>query len=139
MVESKRQPASQFTRLAVGITVGFVLLHLGLHFFYAHERMVANTLTFAKSTFDRSLAVAELQRTHPDVVARLTGPEFSLESIDTPLVVPPRPWPHSDEVRDGLLAYLDAIGFAGAADVRLWFGGGRGPPRLVMQIPMQDR
>ena len=139
MVESNRRPASQFTRLAVGITVGFVLLHLGLHFFYAHERMVANALTFAKSTFDRSLAVAELQLTHPDIVARLTGPEFSLESIDTPLVVPRRPWPHSDEVRDGLFAYLDAIGFVGAADVRLWFGGGRGPPRLVMQIPIQHR
>ena len=58
MLESTGRPASQFFRLAVGITIGFVLLHIGSYFYYAHERMVANALTFAESTFDRALAVA---------------------------------------------------------------------------------
>ena len=133
------RPASQFSRVALGITVGFLLLHTGSYFYYSHERMVANAVTFAESTFDRSLAVEGLRETHPEVVARLSGPEFNLQRIDSPLVVPSRPWPHSEEVREGLLAYLESIEFSRAADVQLWFSMRRGDPRLVMQIPMADR
>ncbi|MGI9324984.1 MAG: ATP-binding protein [Pseudomonadales bacterium] len=132
-----------FSRLAWGLGLAFLALHLIYNARHAHERLVSNAETFAVSTIDRARAMAEVVDANPELLQRLSTPSFSVSLTSTlPEPVSDR-WPHSDEVEAAARTLLTQRGEPREFE-RLWFEGHRdgrrfrGPgasPRLIIVLP----
>lgn len=140
-----------FARIAWGIVAGFVCLHVGNLLFYNHEKMVSEADAFAIATVERALSIHTSLSTHPELLEMLQTPLFSLTYSEQPLRTPERVWPHSDEVREAVVAHLrgghegKAVPAGAPAAVqtraegtRLWYTSRPEPPELLVQIPLGD-
>lgn len=130
---------SLFSRVAWGIIAGFLILHVGTLAFFNHEKMVEDAGHFAAATAERALAVAEAARAEPELLSRLSTPAFELSLEARKETQPDRVWPHSDEVTSLLRSRLTSRGFSDAESVEVWYSVGRGPMRLVLQLPLDGR
>ncbi len=126
---------SLFSRVAIGIVVGFLLLHGGTVLYLNHEKMVAEAGVFAAGTAERALTIAEAAREQPDLLGLLSTPAFELSVIQEPLQRPDRVWPHSEEIGAVLTGRLTELGFEAADEVRFWYAADRRNTRLVLQLP----
>ncbi|MGE0624491.1 MAG: ATP-binding protein [Pseudomonadales bacterium] len=128
-------PTSLFGRLAWGIVIGFLVLHVGTMVFHGHERMVSEAEVFAANTAERALTIAGAARHHPELLEALSTPYFRIRYQPVPEPEPARIWPHSREIRGALDDRLDLLGFPGTRDARVWFTSDRRTPRLHLELP----
>lgn len=132
-----------FSRLAWGLGLAFLAMHLIYNARHAHERLVSNAETFAVSTIDRARAMAEVVDANPELLQRLSTPNFSV-SLTSDLPQPSsKLWPHSADVEAAARTLLSQRGKPREFE-RLWFEGHRerrkfrGPgasPRLIIVLP----
>ena len=131
---------SLFARVAWGIVLGFVILHIGTLLFFGHEKMVDEAGHFAAGSAERALSVMAAARAEPELLSRLSTPAFSMSIEQTPRNPPGRIWPHTDEIGGILEDRLRTIGFSDPEAVRFWYTVRRGGEMsLVMQLPIEDR
>jgi signal transduction histidine kinase len=131
--------ASLFGRVAIGIVVGFLLLHAGTLVYYNHEKLVDQAGDFAAGMAERALAIASAANGSPELLAQLSTPSFSLAWRDTPLSPPRRVWPHTEEVRPVLESRLAALDYPDPSAVGFWYVTGMEGRQLVLQLPVGDK
>ncbi|MEM6708663.1 MAG: ATP-binding protein [Pseudomonadota bacterium] len=139
-----------FPRIAWGIALGF----LGLHLLYtarsAHEQMLSSARAFTLSTIDRAVGLAEVAAVEPALVQRLSSPGFRAEVRDDMPQRSGRAWEHDIEVRARaleLLADTDALSqvetfwFEVPERTRSWDGRRqrRPGPEFVVVVPAGER
>lgn len=128
-----------FARVAWGIVAGFVFLHVVSLLFYNHEKMVSEADAFARATVERALSIHANLQTHPELLELLQTPLFSLTYTREPLESPERIWPHSDEVREAVVALLRGGNYGARAEAtRLWYSSRPDAPWLVVQIQLEE-
>lgn len=141
---SRWRESPLFTRLAWGLGIAFVALHLLYIARSAHDQLLSNAEVFALGTIERAQTLAEVAEDDSALLQRLSTPEFAVSlSTERPQPVLPR-WEHSDEVAAAVGALLEAQ----RSPLRiadLWFeppqrdAGRRSLPRLVMVLPREGR
>lgn len=139
MSPAPREGTSLFSRVAWGIVVGFVILHVGTLTFFNHEKMVDEASHYAVVIAERALAVADAARAEPELLTRLSTPAFGLSIEAAKLHRPARVWPHTDEVARFLRDRLSSDGFQASDGADVWYSAGRGSMQLVLQLPLDDR
>ena len=130
---------SLFGRVAIGIVLGFLLLHAGTLLYYNHEKLVDEAGAYAAGMAERALTISSAAIAEPDLLAVLSTPSFSLGWRDQPLPEPARVWPHTDEIRAVLESRLKALGYPDPAAVRFWYTTSREGRHLVLQLPAGGR
>ena len=141
MAKKSGRSSSLFTKVSVGIVIGFLLMHGVSHFYYRHERLIAEARAFASSVAERTLALEELARKNPELLGTLESPVFGISLLDRAPEMPDRVWPHNDEVKDTTYEHLQALGYAHSDEVRMWFTRLPGRPegdRFLFAVPMED-
>jgi signal transduction histidine kinase len=136
---SNRRATSLFQGVTFAIVAGFLALHVGSYLYYSHERMVDSARTFARSVAERSYSLVRHVDAHPDLVDLIQDDDFTLALRDAPLPAPHREWPHSAEIRAGVVAQLTALGAANADALSVWFTTRPDRGRLVLQYPYGGR
>lgn len=141
MVDWRGRSSSLFAKVSVGIVVGFLLLQAVSFFYYRHEQLIVEAQAFASSVAERTLALEELARQNPELIGTLESPVFGIALLDHAPESPARVWPHNDEVMDTVHEHLEALGYAHADAVRMWFTGlpGRSQSnRFHFAVPTAD-
>jgi len=126
---------STYARIAAGIVLGVLVLHLAISIYYGHEKKVTEAATFATSVAERALDYAEVEKSRPDLVGVFQTPTFSIRAVSAPTPVPARDWPHSEEVRLAVVARLRQLGIADAEAVRVHYDRRGGDDLLQLQLP----
>ncbi len=140
MAEARAEPlprSGTFTRIALGIIVAVVVLHLSTSLYYGHEKMVAEAGVFAAGVAERALVVAG-EDLAPELLEVLQTPVFSVRRQLEPAPPLQRVWPHSDETRAAVVARLRQLGFEDAERVRVQFASRRGDNHLLLQMPLAE-
>ncbi|MEM1433611.1 MAG: HAMP domain-containing sensor histidine kinase [Pseudomonadota bacterium] len=141
---------NQFSRLAWAIGLGFVVLHLLYNAGAAREQMIGSARTFAASTIDRALVIAELAGDDEVLARRLSSPGFEARLVARQPRPPAERWAHDVEARDyAERIFDDPLRLEQVAD--FWFEepdfrrareAGRPPPRgprLIVVVPAGEQ
>lgn len=138
---SRLRESPLFTRLAWGLGIAFVALHLLYGARAAHDRLLSNAEVFALGAIERAQTLAEVVQYDPALLERLSTEDFSVAVATTLPREPIHGWKHSAEVEQAvrLLQARSDSEIAG-----LWFesdseGPRRHQPRLVIVLPQGDR
>lgn len=135
MSKAEQSGRSLFSRIALAVVCGFLLLHLTSYYFYGHERMVENARTFAMGVAGRAYALDSLLAAQPELLDLMQSDSFQIRRTDVVPEIARRQWPHNDEIIEPVRVHLADLGMANAEDVQLWYLVHRGPPRLLLLLP----
>ena len=141
-----------FPRLAWGIGIGFLCLHLLYTARGAQEQMLISARAFAISSVDRALAIGDVAAVDPEAALRLSTSSYQLSLHPEPEPRGRDAWPHSDEVRAATETILAEEGLLDAVHY-FWFeepdrrrrraerdtGEPRPGPRFVVVVPAGDQ
>lgn len=140
---SRLRESPLFTRLAWGLGIAFVALHLLYGARAAHDRLLSNAEVFALGAIERAQTLAEVVQYDPALLERLSTDDFRVAVAPALPRKPAEGWQHSAEVEQAVRQLLARSG-SDLAIAGLWFESKReGPrrrlPRLVIVLPQGDR
>ena len=130
---------SLFGRLAVGIVLGFLLLHLIASWYWAHEHMVVRAQTVAVGMLDRALALHALSEDDVQIAIEHARPDLDVQIVAQKPAPPPNRWSHNDEIVTAVRQHLSEVAFAKPQDVRVGFSARRGEGLFTLILPYRDR
>ncbi|MFK7913555.1 MAG: ATP-binding protein [Pseudomonadales bacterium] len=81
MIRERWQQSNLFVRLAWGVALVFVLLHLLYSARHAKEQFLSNAELFAVTSVDRARTMAEVAGTDSELLQRLSTPTFKVEAV----------------------------------------------------------
>lgn len=86
MLRDRWRQSNLFVRLAWGVALVFVLLHLLYSVRHAKEQLLSNAEVFAVTSIDRARAMVEVAQSDQELLERLSTPTFRVEVLaDKPL------------------------------------------------------
>ncbi len=134
-----------YTRVALWIVIGFVVLQVVLHLLFVHDRMVARTSAYAISAVDRTLALRSLvagasAAEQSRLFAAASGPEFRVD-VESEVNVPGTVWRHADEVQRAIDEHVRTLATAPRLETAVFverIGRDFGSPALQVAVPLDD-
>ncbi len=135
-LQNKYQSMGLFARLAWGIGLGFLLLHGVFDINRRHDALITEVAGFTISAIDRARLLQHLALSEPELLSKLSTPDFRLSLQDSPRLEQGlgRRWRHGAQVRALVEPYLRSID-VDPTSVSMAFLMHHGQPTLVLSLP----